>query len=531
MIYDIDGNALVASGGGDGLSGFTMLTEPTWEQGLCIAGNGTSSNFGNTVNGGANLKASGFIPVMGKNSLILPFPVLNTTDPDVSGFAFYDENQNVIKGTGVLTLFGRQAGQSKTFELEVFVPKNAAYFRTTYWSDSAMQADSQITPFTYTFTAGLFASSKDCITHETPSCRGMLNAIRRARQLTDVEWTPLVDIPRYCRVNEAYSSNGNTVHFLDWFKAGKTYKGAPYSGSGMPDVNNTTYDQNYLAGQWGYYKMWLCLEMELETFITAARYPNSILGSRVSQSQANFDSSPYGIVCDALVWYAMGNMRHSNNLTIYQMKDITAFKCDLISSNFASMDINNLQLCDLFYTGHHIAIVTDIVKDLSGNIIQVEVSEATTVGDGNNTLDDGQTNFGGIARRKMWTVSEVKSWFREYYVYRKKVFADITYTASNYVDTGNELDGRKIEDLPCIPYLGNKARYKVGYIPNTKILIGATGFTGMTVLKDGATFGTFNVTGLTEVSVGFSAVGSYSAYLTKSGVVNTMSCEWTVENP
>lgn len=72
------------------------------------------------------------------------------------------------------------------------------------------------------------------------------------------------------------------------------------------------------------------------------------------------------------------------------------------------------------------------------------------------------------------------------------------------------------------------AIYKVGYIHNSKILIGASGFTTLVVTKDGVTFGEFPVTGLTEVSVGFADAGYYEAYLT-NGTTRSKACNWTVE--
>jgi hypothetical protein len=98
------------------------------------------------------------------------------------------------------------------------------------------------------------------------------------------------------------------------------------------------------------------------------------------------------------------------------------------------------------------------------------------------------------------------------------------------VDTGNEGDRQNIVDLPCIPYLGNNAVYKAGYIPEgkAKVCIGAVGFTSLVVTKDGEEFGTFDVTGLTEVNVGFAEVGQYEAYLS-NGTEKTMACKWSVE--
>ena len=182
---------------------------------------------------------------------------------------------------------------------------------------------------------------------------------------------------------------------------------------------------------------------------------------------------------------------------------------------------------DFLYTDPHVIVITDILRDADGNVTHVEMSEATTVGNGNNAIIGGK--LGGVARRKMWEYSEFKKLYGAYVKYRRTTFYGIPYTASKYVNTGNEGDRENIVDLPCIPYLGNGAIYKAGYIRNSKICIGATGFPSLVVTKDGEDFGTFDVTGLSEVSVGFSEVGSYEAYLT-NGTTKTMACHWTVES-
>ena len=150
----------------------------------------------------------------------------------------------------------------------------------------------------------------------------------------------------------------------------------------------------------------------------------------------------------------------------------------------------------------------------------------TTVGNNNNTVLG--TKFGGVARRKMWDINEFKSLYSAYILYRRRTFYGIPYNKSKYVNTGNEGDMDTRVDMACIPYLGEGAIYREGYVHNSKICIGATGFTSLVVLKDGESFGTFDVTGLTEVSVGFSAIGQYEAYLT-DGTTRATSCHWSVE--
>ena len=523
MYYDFDGNEVVFSGG-DNENGYTMVNEPTWTDSKLIVAASSPSSIGSVGEATAVLAASDYIDVMGKNSLFITMVFAGDTVPPSYGLCFYDKNKQPMNTSDTNAFWGRGANDPRAKVAEVFVPQGAAYFRTTWWSASALAEHPETPPFTYTFTAGRFENCMDAITHERPASRGMLNAIRRARQLTDIKWTPRVRVPRYCKMD------GASDWFLDWCEVGKEYTAIPYSGSGRPAPSTyETIDPNSLAGRWGYSALFLGLYTDIETFITAARFPNSIMAERANVSTPTYDMSVYGTVCSALLFHALGlapPVWPLNGSFITSTSYGRNYFTDI--GTLSNLSANQLHLCDVLCDPRaHVAIITDLVRDANGNVTGIEVSEATTLGNPSNGSADGE-ELGGMSRRKVWTFADLLGYFGSYGVHRFKSFTAIPYVRSSFVDTGNELDAERWVDLPCIPYMGNKFRYKVGYIVNTKILIGATGFTSMTVLKDGATFGTFDITGLTEVSVGFSAVGSYSAYLTKSGGVKTMSCEWTV---
>ena len=96
------------------------------------------------------------------------------------------------------------------------------------------------------------------------------------------------------------------------------------------------------------------------------------------------------------------------------------------------------------------------------------------------------------------------------------------------MDVGNETGSMPVIDMPLIPYLGNKARYKEGHIVDDRILVGAVGFTHVVIEKDGQPFRTLPVEDGNYVHGGFASAGSYTAYLSNEKS-RSASCIWTVE--
>ena len=502
------------------LDGFTMVSPPTFTDGSFLYTDSATQAVGN-IGTNANLSVSDYVPVMGRNTLIIMLPWYSDSTPTVAGLVFYDKNKSVLPFAGTNDFWGRTAGGSdpRAKTAEVFVPQNAAYFRTTWWSTSVLSTYPDTPAFTYTFTPGNWLD--DAITHEMPTCRGMENAIRRARQYTDIEWTSLVRIPRMTGVG------------TDEFTAGKKYRGIPYSGAGQ--TNSWTYGQivpTSDSGKWGWQMFFYGHVVSPEQFVTASRFANSIFGERKDLVADTVDASIYGGVCSALVTYALGLPYPIWPLPTF-MSNASYGKNYFNELGQLGTDIalSSVRLCDVFYNSNHIAIITDILRDSQGNVKAVEITEETTSGKVSKGAPLGEP-WGGISRRRMWLKDDLlaSTWASNYVMYRFKSFTDISYTQSIYVDTGNE--GNKLPpiDLPCIPYLGSGARYKAGYLPNTKVLIAAPNdYVTLVVTKDGEAFNSFTINGASEISVGFSVAGSYEAHLVNSNNKSSVSCTWTVE--
>lgn len=475
------------------------------------------SNFGNLLSVSSSLAISPYIDIRGAK--LIEYSAMRTIDIGqiYYGTVLYDKDKNPLPGWGIASPHNRVTDQNGYTTQRLFVPETACWMRTTYWNPSVVSSNNWPT---FRVSSIPIPDCDKPFTHDLPLNPDMIRVIKRARQLTDIKWIPRVDVSRYSLMDGTWT--GTNGHFLDWFKANKEYKGAPYTGAGAPDVGLSSINTNYLSGQWGYIRFHLGLDVDFETFVTAARYPNSIMGTTASQSTAKFDSSPYGIFCSFLILYALGGYsKFSYPAGGYFYPSIESLGA------LSTFGTNNLRLADVLETQTHLIMVTDLIRDESGTVTWVEISEATTIGNGSNEADDG-TAFGGVCRRKAFKASVLSSTYGAYNVKRMSDMNDIPYEQSTVVSVGNEPDCERIIDYACIPYLGNKAKYKVGYIPNTKILIGASGFTTLVVKKDGENFGSFTINGATEIEVGFSAAGSYSAYLQNSKGT-TRACTWTVE--
>lgn len=516
------------------LYGSDITSDVLWENGKAVYGTKYDNYLyvgfieykeTDTIN---YFRLSDYIEVNGHEILKLMMIHSPSTKPISLGMCFYDKNKNVLFNYGCASPYGRKDGEPRAKMVKIYIPKKARYFRTTYWQEHYVQSNCPDLPFTYSF-----EKYSDCdkpFTHEIPINEEMANTIKRARQLTDIKWQPLVDVPRYCLIDGDYSGQSDT-HFLDWCKSGNEYVGIPYSGSGEPDINTAQINSNTLCGKWGYYKFHMGIDVDFETFVTACRYPNSIFGERKNLAQYSFDSSPYGTYCSALVGYALGLKQPLwlvENFCKYnkEMRDTGQEYFACVGESIPNIEQSRIRLCDVIWNTWHVAIITDIIRDTNGNITHIEVSEATTVGNANNSIKFGK--LGGLSRRKMWSIEEFYSWFRDYGLYRFKSFYGIEYHKSDYVNVGHEQNSMPVIDMPCIPYLGNKARYKKGYIVNTKILIGATGFTHVVIEKDGVEFKRIAISNEDYVNGDFSEIGNYSAYLT-NGTTRTKSCNWVVE--
>jgi hypothetical protein len=173
-----------------------------------------------------------------------------------------------------------------------------------------------------------------------PKNEGERAALARSHQLTELVWTPVRDVPTLFQ-------RKNCV-----LPAGVPVNGFPYASTEKTDKFITE-------------------NVSIRTFLSAIKNPDSKL---YQPGQAQYYVCNYGIVCNGLARYAFGiPYRVSTKCweTIPGMRRVADHGC------YKAEDIRLLDVLYAFGEGrNHVALVTDILKDESGAIREIEVSDA-----------------------------------------------------------------------------------------------------------------------------------------------------------
>lgn len=211
--------------------------------------------------------------------------------------------------------------------------------------------------------------------------QGQKNIVKRARQMTQIEWTPQKDIVGW-----------------DWgltYKAGVTYKGLPY---GQP-VNAS-------------YVPW---STSLEGFLNAVNDPNSLMYT--SYSASNKRAPYYSVDCSAFVSWAWNLSSRQSTHSIAQ------FATAISTSSYEDAQVGDC----LNKYAEHVVLITDIGYDSTGKINSIEISESTVNSATNYCCQVVRYGSGGSK-----TLSDFKTKYfgNGYTLYRSKTRDSVTYEHS-----------------------------------------------------------------------------------------------------
>ena len=164
----------------------------------------------------------------------------------------------------------------------------------------------------------------------------MRNMVKRAYQLTDIRWVPLMDIEGWKGLP------GNRFH------AGQTYTGIPY---GQPHRS-------------GSYVPW---QTSLQEYLWELEQPESFMYSDRAISQIKLNEAPYlSCECSAFVSWAWGLKTKETTHTLGRYGTLVGNR------------MTDLQVGDcLLKEGKHCRLVTDMTFDAQNNISGIEIAEET----------------------------------------------------------------------------------------------------------------------------------------------------------
>ena len=244
-----------------------------------------------------------------------------------------------------------------------------------------------------------------------PDTRGKRAVLARLRQLTEFRWTPLLDVPTYA------NKTGRTFH-----PAGKIVQGMPYSSTEPTDKFITE-------------------NISFESLLTAIANPDSALYQKDLEGR-NGSSTYFGIVCNGVARYALNIRRR------YSTKRWTDVPGMRKIYDYGKYTVDQMDVCDILLAygegRNHVALITDLLRDETGKVAMVEVSEAVRTS----------------CRRSVFTPEEYYEKFHLFALYRYDFIEDVP-------DNDPAIDELLFESgldkkLPNIALdYGNKSNYSV----------------------------------------------------------------------
>lgn len=338
---------------------------------------------------------------------------------------------------------------------------------------------------------------------DTENNRGRLNAIRRARQLSDVTWTAKSDIPRaFLETRDLGEEHGPA--YFGKFAADTEYQGIPYTGD------------HYIG-----------IEFPLEVFMSSLCSKDSAIYQENRGSSSQDNPCYYGSNCTGLTGYAL-NLPEIYSNYWPNVKGLS--KRGTIKHDGTGLDLSAIRLADILQINGHCALVTDLVIE-NGVVTHVEVTEAARTG--NLNRDDLSGPKGGKGRRTLFTADQFSAEFDNYSVYVYSYIGKVPYVPTPYSPMPDEGIPYAKTSFSCLPYEGNLASYSQSGTRLVKILINSSGYTHLQVFKNGSSFNEYALSSDPYVEVQCDAEESvYTARLVKKQngeiVWATSSCEWYI---
>ena len=425
----------------------------------------------------------------------------------VPGLAFYDENKNFIVSQ-------RAVIQNETgYVMQDFMPPdNAVYYRATIRKNVGDYGNFFIVYKTENIVNKIYDEINSVANyplglHVRPDNQGVVNAIKRARQMCDIVWSPAFDLDRalfYSHDSYPWSLPSDVSPYRSKYASGQEFIGLPY--------NEPFGDYNMLG-----------IETPIDVFASAVRNSNSVeaLESAYTQHGASY----YACTCTGLTCYALDlpYIYSSAYTAIPGMINTYIVLAKNMDLSFA----NSIKLCDILQIGGHCAIITDIIKE-NDNVVLFEICEQTR--QGNTNIENQSPPQGALCRRYTMTPEELCSYFIGFKILRYSKLDKVEYYPSLYSPVGAEIKRLTPAFNPIMPYMGDYSTHDPG---NVKLLINNAGFDYLVVEFNGVELSRLTITDLSEVTVNCTNEGVYNAYMINLNndneiIAGTISCHWYI---
>ena len=262
----------------------------------------------------------------------------------------------------------------------------------------------------------------------SPKCWGLANVLANAEQITKLEWTPIANMPK------RYDPNSGTL--TAYFAANTPNVGCPYS---------SVRDQDKAIG----------MDVSIHTFMTALKDPNSVLYKRISTVENS--GCYYGTVCSGLINVAFGI---GLNLTNYYLST---------SDMFERVPMQDLETGDMIWISGHVALISNVEKDVYGRIAYVTVVE----------------EWYPLPRTKKYSWNLFMTERAGYSAFRFKDLHSVQYTKIPYVQCFDE-PATTITYPDIQTEFGDKAVFMAGEDVNVHV-INPSGYTTITVKRGNTT--------------------------------------------
>lgn len=321
-------------------------------------------------------------------------------------------------------------------------------------------------------------SIDDPVDHDWPeesltsrSYTGVECALRKARQLADLKWTPLLSVP------SCYGS----------YSRNQVRSGAPYSLAYMTNTQIGT-------------------QVSLHTFMTALQNPFSVLYTE-DLGGGSYDgpvdsSAYYGTTCSNSVLYVLGI---EAPYYARMFAGIPGMK------KTADQTPGSVEPCDVLGRQDHVMMVYGVDRDEAGNLRGVQLFETTRV----DQKDSWIRELDYEAFEALW---KKYSLVRYQYQYLDR---NTDYQMSVFVPLGDEPTLEYHYNYALCPTLGDRCSYPEG--SDVRMAVYTDSYPEIYLYKDGEFFRKVNAKSpMTEIS-GLPH-GSYRACLVRDNVRSGFTC-------